>query len=314
MYQVRLYTLADLDIWNEFIRASKNGTFLFDRDYMDYHSDRFLDYSLIILAQGRVVALLPANRIDTKVLSHGGLTYGGVVVDQKMTTSRMLEVFKAITEFLRQQGIEELEYKTVPSIYHRAPAQEDLYALFRLNARLHRRDVLSIVDYAGRVEMQERRLRGLKRAEKKDIAFMESSRWSDFWQVLNENLSERYARQPAHSLDEIVLLKNRFPEQIRLFVAEHQNQVVAGAVMYCASPVAHVQYIACNGAGREQNALDLLFIRLIQEFNSYSKFDFGISTEQNGHYLNEGLVEFKEGFGARAYMHDHYSLSLNQRT
>ena len=33
--------------WDAFVKTSKNGTFLFMRDYMEYHNDRFIDYSLL---------------------------------------------------------------------------------------------------------------------------------------------------------------------------------------------------------------------------------------------------------------------------
>ena len=37
--------------------------------------------------------------------------------------------------------------------------------------------------------------------------------------------------------------------------------------------------------------------------------DFGISTEERGQRLNEGLASYKEGFGARAVNYDTYALS-----
>ena len=33
--------------WNRAVESSKNGTFLFDRRFMDYHRDRFCDCSLV---------------------------------------------------------------------------------------------------------------------------------------------------------------------------------------------------------------------------------------------------------------------------
>lgn len=41
------YTQNDKPLWNAFNAESKNGLFMFDRDYMDYHSDRFVDNSLM---------------------------------------------------------------------------------------------------------------------------------------------------------------------------------------------------------------------------------------------------------------------------
>lgn len=313
MFRVRPYTAQNFEAWNAFNLASKNGTFLFDRNYMDYHSDRFADYSLLIVdEQDQIAGLLPACREGSVVRSHAGLTYGGIVTDDRMRTSRMLDLFGVVVRHLRERGVDNLEYKTIPSIYHRLPAQEDLYALFRLKADLIRRDVLSVIQLPLKLKFQSRRLRGIKKAESFNVKISETSRWESFWSILSDNLRDKHGKEPVHSLQEILLLRGRFPEHVRLFTAQMEDEVVAGAVMYCAPPVVHVQYIASNESGRKVGALDLLFAHLIRDFSGYSYFDFGISTEENGYVLNEGLIEFKEGFGASCILHDQYILRLGK--
>ena len=145
--QVERYTTADRETWNDFVRQSKNGTFLFERAYMDYHRDRFVDHSLVVRDQrNRMIAVLPASRHDGMLVSHGGLTYGGFVSGPSMTTKRMLEVFEMSLRHLRGEGIERMTYKCVPHIYHSMPAEEDAYALFAQGGRLVRRDVSSAID------------------------------------------------------------------------------------------------------------------------------------------------------------------------
>src|SRR6202035_623782 len=80
LMHVAHYSAADGEAWNDFVRASRNGTFLLERAYMDYHSNRFHDASLIVRGhEEEIVAVLPANRTDNVVTSHGGLTYGGLI-------------------------------------------------------------------------------------------------------------------------------------------------------------------------------------------------------------------------------------------
>jgi hypothetical protein len=43
------------------------------------------------------------------------------------------------------QGMRSLLYKTMPSIYHQLPCEDDRYALFRCQAQLLRREVLSVI-------------------------------------------------------------------------------------------------------------------------------------------------------------------------
>lgn len=311
MLLLRSYIAADSERWNAFVAGSRNGTFLFDRNYMDYHSDRFEDASLLVYDDDVLVGVLPASRSGDSVVSHGGLTYGGLVVDDRMTAATILSIFLVLLEHFRAAGVRRFVYKTVPSIYHRAPTEEDAYALFRLDARLIRRDVLSVIDQTSRIPIQERRRRGAKKAAARGMIVSESREWQAFWDLLSSRLGEKYDTRPVHTADEIRLLADRFPDNIRLFACHSGGAMMAGVVMYDTGRVAHAQYIAASEEGRRTGAQDLLFGTLIDRFKNRRWFDFGISNEQNGRYLNEGLVAYKEGFGARTVVHDFYEVVLS---
>ncbi len=298
--------------WDAFVDGAKNATFLFYRSYMDYHAPRFIDHSLIFKQNGMTVALLPAHEAAGDLSSHGGLTYGGLIVGDDMTTAMMFAVFKALIGYAREAGFKALQYKTVPTIYHRRPAEEDRYALFRFDAKLMRRDVLSVVDPAAGALRQTRRRRAAAKAVRAGISVVEDTDFSVFWPVLEALLSERYDTVPVHSLAEIELLHSQFPNHIRLFTArDSAGEIQAGAVIYESIQVAHVQYMAASGTGRGNGALDLVLSHLLdQVFTTKQWFDFGISNEAEGRKLNEGLIDFKEGFGARAVVHDIYRFDL----
>jgi hypothetical protein len=308
------YQPADRAAWNEFVRCSKNGTFLFEREYMEYHSDRFTDLSMVFRKDdGRIAALLPACVQGDVLVSHAGLTYGGLVVHQESTLPVVLEAFGALIQRASAEGLRELSYKTLPAIYHNGPAEEDRYALFRAGARLARRDVWSVVDLQTRAPVQERRRRSLRRAEKAGVQIQASQEWGAFWDVLTENLQRRYGVRPVHSVEEITLLASRFPANIRLTVAHHEGRLVAGVVLYVTSRVVHVQYPGISEEGMALGALDALHFALIDEFaRTHRYYDFGGVTEQGGRMLNRGLLEFKEGFGGRTITHDFYSLDLHE--
>jgi hypothetical protein len=311
--RVERYTTENEQEWNHFVHSSKNGTFLFDRGYMEYHCGRFADASLVVRDDhGRPIALLPASRHDRVLRSHGGLTYGGFVSGARMTTPRMLEVFDACLEHLRDDGIERLLYKCVPHIYHSLPAEEDAYALFVRDAALVRRDVTSAIDTRRPLPLQERRQRALQRARRAGLRVERTDEFHRFWPVLERNLAERHGRKPVHTLDEITYLAGRFPENIPLFVCTAGEDVLAGTVVYISANVCHIQYNAASDEGRRQGALDLVLAAVIERFSpTHRVIDFGISTERDGRYLNEGLIEYKEGFGARAVNYDFYELRLS---
>ncbi len=309
--KVERYQGSDSAAWNDFVRVSKNGTFLFDRGYMDYHSDRFVDHSLVLRAEdGRILALLPAAERDNELHSHAGLTYGGLILGNATGSVAAIEMIEAIRAYLASSGLAFLHYKTIPSIYHQQPAEEDRYALFRAGAVLTRRDVLSVVPREDRLKYQDRRARGVKAAAKAGVELVESRDFEPFWRVLEDTLRERFGARPVHSLEEIILLHGRFPESIRLFEGRVDGQTAAGCVIFETARVAHVQYIATSGSGRKIHGLDAVFDHLLR--NVYPEkhfFDLGNSNGAAGDMLNTGLVEQKEGFGARTIVHDYYTLT-----
>jgi hypothetical protein len=298
--------------WDEFVRASKNGTFLFIRDYMDYHRDRFQDHSLIVRDEkDKPIALLPANRKGNLLSSHDGLTYGGFVVDGRMALPLMTKAFEAVIQYLTEKGFRKLMYKTIPYIYHCLPSEEDRCCLFQTKGRCFRRDVLTVIDYHDRVDYQERRSRSIKKAMNHTLEVRETSDYEQFWEFLSENLFTRYGRKPVHTVEEIRLLASRFPDNIKLFASYKRNLMNAGAVLYLSRNVCHVQYNATHPRGKESGALDLLMDYLIRLHSlTHRYFDFGVSSEENGRYLNTGLVEYKEGFGGRTVVHDFYEVDL----
>jgi hypothetical protein len=314
MLSVQRYAPDQKETWNAFVDSAKNATFLFHRDYMDYHASRFADHSLMFEMNGATIALLPAHEVKAELHSHGGLTYGGLITGDDMTTKMMLSIFEALVQYAGKFGFESLYYKTMPAIYHRRPAEEDRYALFRRDAKLVRRDVLSVIDPATAATRQQRRRRGVAKAVRAGLTVVENVDFTGFWRILGDLLDARHNTAPVHSLAEIELLHNRFPDHIRLFMARGstEEEMQAGVVIYESAHVAHVQYMATTAEGRKNGALDLVLSNLLDHvFNSKRWFDFGISNEDGGRVLNEGLIDFKEGFGARALVHDCYRLDLS---
>jgi hypothetical protein len=307
---------AAKNAWDRFVGVSKNGTFLFFRDYMDYHRDRFVDHSLIIRDdRGDAVALLPANENRDTHSSHDGLTYGGFIVDSRMALPTMTKVFEAATQYLTDRGFRRMTYKTIPYIYHCVPSEEDRCCLFRSRGRCYRRDALTVIEYGSRIGYQARRRRSIGKAIGHRLIARESHDYEQFWEFLSENLQKRYGRSPVHTVGEMKLLASRFPENIRLFATYEKDRMTSGAVLYLSRNVCHVQYNAADERGKTTGALDLLIDHLIGLHAGKCKyFDLGVSTEENGRHLNTGLIDYKEGFGGRTVVHDFYEIDLQEQS
>lgn len=311
MIQIVPYAPERASDWGAFNQSARNGHFIFDRRFMDYHAHRFTDASLLIQDERGLLALLPANRTGDEIVSHGGLTFGGLILGEQASAALVLAILHEVGAHYRGCGATGLTYKAVPPIYHRRPAQDDLYALTRLGARLVRRDLSTSIDLREPGSRGSRRTRGIRAAKKAGLQVGLSERLDAFWDVLTATLESRHGVAPTHSLEEMRLLYGRFPENIRLFVAEDAGEVVAGTVVFETETVAHAQYIAANPQGRANGGLDLVFDSAIAHYSPSKRFfDFGISTTDGGHVLNEGLVRHKEEFGGSSIVHDVYQLSL----
>lgn len=309
MYEIVRYTPELKAQWDSFVRKSRNGTFLFLRDYMDYHRQRFTDFSLLIFHKQSLVALLPLNKeADGSVASHSGLTYGGLITDKKGRAERVMKLFECLNTWLRDAGITHVVYRPVPWIYHQIPAEEDLYALFNVcNARLTAREISSTIAQENKLAFSQSRKDCLRKADKAGVKVTATNDFAAFWDILSSNLQQRYAVNPVHSLAEIMALASLFPHEIRLYAAYLDNEMVAGTVVYVMPRVVHVQYISASAKGKAVGALDILFRYLIDEvYVDKPYFDFGKSTEDRGRRLNEQLIFQKEGFGGRGVCYDTY--------
>ena len=312
MYEIRRYTPEMADEWNLFVASSKNGTFLFDRRYMDYHSDRFEDCSLMVYRKNRLFALLPGNRKDKTYVSHQGLTYGGLITDGQATAEHVCDIFVAVNAWLKDRHFHKVIYKPVPWIYHSLPADEDLYALFvRCQARLVERDVSSTIVFANRLKFTESRLSGVRKARQNGLVVRESDDIESFWSILTQNLQMKYGAMPVHTALEMRLLKDRFPQHIRLFMTYKSELPLGGTVLYLTPQVVHTQYISASLEGKRLGALDLLFYHLLNE-ESFSRpyFDFGTSARDNSNEVNSSLIFQKQGFGGRSVCYDWYEYDL----
>lgn len=309
------YDPSCADAWNRLVATARNGHFLFDRGFMEYHADRFQDASVLFFEKGRLLGVMPANRQGDIVYSHQGLTFGGVVVEDKLTAGRMLAVFGALRSYLGGLGVASLVYKAMPHIYHRRPAEEDLYALFQNGAELVRRDIATVIDYSAPGNVAAPRRWGIRRATTRGVSFSETAAWQDYWALLTAVLAERHGIHPVHTLAEISLLRDRFPEAVRLFAAlSRAGSMLAGAVIFETPTVAHAQYAAVSSEGRAVCALDGLYMFLIDYYRSSKRrFDFGISTDCDGRVLNTGLVQQKEEFGGSGIAYDTYRLRIARR-
>ena len=299
-YQVRLYQPQDFSFWNTFISVAKNATFLFHRNFIEYHSNRFEDYSLMVLDGEKLVAVLPANRLGNTVYSHQGLSYGAIVVSDAIRIKDYVTLAKELMQFLHTNDISNLEIKLLPKIYHQTIADELDYVAFLMKAEILRTDVYLAIDMQKEYEPNRNRKRALKIASQLGVEIKEDTNYADFWnQILSPNLKERFGVTPVHSCSEIEKLAALFPDTIKLFNAYQGLDLKAGVVLFLSETVAHFQYSSGGNDRTDTAALDILFNYVIQKYFDKKYVSLGSCSEENGLKLNDGLAYWKESFGAK---------------
>ncbi len=301
-------------LWDNFISKAKNATFLFHRDFMEYHKDRFDDASVLIKHKDELKAVFPANISSGIVHSHQGLTYGGLVLDSSIKLPEVIACFQALMQHYENKGIKTIWIKSLPKIYHLGPSDELDYVFFKIEAQLFRCDLLSVV-HPPDINYSKSRREGFRRAIKSELSVEETDDLQPFWnEVLIPNLKSKFEVEPLHTLEEIKKLRAYFPENIRQFnVYDNSGKLIAGCTIFESERVAHAQYIAANGSKNELGSLDFLHDHLLRNvFKDKEFFDFGKSNEDEGQRINEGLLFWKEGFGARSISHNFYSIQTSK--
>jgi hypothetical protein len=310
MIRTERYHLGLSEDWDEILEDSDMATFLHRRSYMDYHGDRFEDFSLVAFEQGRPMALLPANRSGDKMFSHQGLTYGGFVFRKGLSPKIQKDITHQMLAFLKAQGFKSLYLKPVPLLF--APGQILFNELSNgFEVELLGREITMAIPLPLKTETWNvDKRRGLRRAMDFGLQVEDSGTFEAFWnEILIPNLWERYKAKPVHSLEEISMLARKHP--IRQLNVYKDSELLAGMTVYDMGEVVHVQYTSSSKKGRSLRALDYLVHQLCTEYYPDKKYlNLGTSHEQMGRVVKEGLFAWKKSYGSVPFEHEHYRVGF----
>ncbi|PHS62498.1 MAG: GNAT family N-acetyltransferase [Flavobacterium sp.] len=308
MFVVKQYKKEYKQEWDSFVKTAKNATFLFQRDFMDYHSDRFEDFSLMVYKGDKLYALLPANKKGNNVISHQGLTYGSFVLQDSAKLFYSFNAFKKVLEFLYNEEIKKLDMRVIPSFYNNVPSDELEYILFKANAKTIKSDVILLIDYKNPLSFIKSRRQAIRRGAKNNLIIKIEDNYNDFWNtILIPNMYNKYKVKPIHSLNEIKELASKFPENIKQFNVYKDEELVAGSTIFITKTTIHPQYISANIEKNTLESLDFLYNHIINLYkDEKSFFDFNTSSEDSGNLINKGIIFWKESFGARPHIVNNY--------
>lgn len=312
-YCIKQYQQSDYTNWNAFIGQAKNASFLFQRDFMEYHKDRFEDFSLLVFDVGKLVAVLPANRVGEIIFSHQGLTYGGLIYSSKIKAEKVEDIIDSLLSFLKGNGIFSFYYKPIPSFYSSGGNQENDFFLIKKGAFLDHKEMNLAINLTMPLTISKSKLKHFRKIQHLDLEIVEETQCESFWKlVLEPRLKEKYDAKPVHSLLEISQLKANFPNNIKQFSVYYDNDIIAGITLFETDAVVKSQYGATTKKGEELRALDFLIITLVQKYKQEGKlfFDMGIVNEDNEQGFHAGLLKQKEELGCSVYSQDFYKMNL----
>jgi hypothetical protein len=312
-YSVKPYRESDYANWNAFIGQAKNATFLFHRDFMEYHRDRFEDFSLMVFEDEKIIAVLPANRVGDIVYSHQGLTYGGLVYCHKLNGEKVQNILDSILSFFKENEVKSFCFKPIPLFYSSKGNAEMEFFMLKKGAFLDKKEMNLAINLALPLAISKSKLKHFRKIEELDLEMFEEQQLESFWElVLEPRLLEKYNAKPVHTLQEITTLKEKFPNKIKQFSVYFEDVIIAGITVFETETVVKSQYGATTKKGEELRALDFLFINLIQKFKSEGKlfFDMGIVNDDNEKGYHAGLLKQKEELGCSVYSQDFYKMNL----
>jgi len=129
--------------------------------------------------------------------------------------------------------LKRLNFKLFPSIYCSQPSDEIKYALFLSEAKLTRRDALVTIDLQSQFKIDSNRVEGVKRAKKLGLKIKKEINFSSFWNtVLIPNLEAKHQAKPVHTLAEIQILQEKFPNNIVQYNVYQEDEIIAGTTLF----------------------------------------------------------------------------------
>ncbi|WCO00836.1 FemAB family protein [Psychroserpens ponticola] len=314
-YSVKVYHSDFKKQWDEFVTHSKNATFLFQRDFMDYHKDRFKDYSLMVYDGEQLLAIFPANISNDIVYSHQGLTYGGLFFDERLTSTQIQEIFELVLAFFKTKNIQSVIVKSLPEFYqfHSSRVIDDLYK--QDHSSIVKENIILAIDYNQDFKIAKSKIKRFKKLQRNQLTIKEGKlEINAFWNtILLKRLAEKHNSKPVHNLLEIQYLHSKFEDEITQYNIYREEEILAGITIFKKGNIVKSQYGMASIEGEKLNALDMLFVSLIIKFKEEGMqyFTMGSVNDNSELGYSKGMLKQKEELGCRKYTQNIWKIELN---
>ncbi len=318
-FQARPLEPGEALSWDEFVEMSNNGTLFHRQDFLAYHPpDRFQREDLVLQQDGRLKGLLPLARTREGArvvgISPYGGSYGGLITGHEKSGT-LIEMTTGLLEYLIHRGYSKLRVGSAPMVYHkRQDVSAEYFLTHRCPSRLVQRRITSVIPLEDAKCFSAGIRRKINRAKREGVSVEMSRDVKTLYPMLQESVETKHGSRLTHSLSELADLVSRLETHIEVAIAFQGETPFAGVLCFLnSSPCVMAFYNGLLRDFQHPSGLAPVFDFLVDHYKQREKrfLDLGASS-MLGKYLNRGLLQFKEGLGARHWYRDTYELDLNR--
>ena len=315
MIKVKKFSKDNYLAWDSFVRNANNGTIFHLRKFLNYHSpERFKDNSIELYKGNNLLSVFPAADIMKEgkriLVSHPGASYGSFITKEDLSIKNAIEMVEELNGYAIRQGFDGIEMTIPPSFYSNRVSNYVEYALLSGGFDYFRREVTSTLTIGENEEdilnkFKPSHQRAVKKSKNLGVEVKITKKVEEFFSILETNLKIRHDVKPTHTIDELKTLITFFPEEINVFGAFYNHQMIAGVLnIIVKKGVALAFYISHKNEFQELRPLNLLFFNIFKWAitKNIKMYDFGTFTVDG--VANMGLGRFKENFGASGVFRD----------
>ncbi len=313
--EIKRFTSSSVQQWDDFVARANNGTIFHTMKFLSYHPvGRFKNHHLMVFDREKPIAVFPAIEDDKIIISHKGASYGGLVVDTSLGIQDICQVVERITEHFRKNDFNEIVLTQTPLIYYRTPHQYIDFALIKSGYKYKKREITAVISLDHDEPLNsfhDDARRSTKKAIREGVIVRISDDFASFYHILEKNLGMRHNVKPTHTPEELMKIKNLFPNQIILFSALHREKMIGGMVNFTANVNTILAfYISHDAKYQEYRPVNLLFYEVIKWYRAQKFLYLDLGTFTLNMEPNWGLGRFKENHNAHGFLRDTYQIIL----
>ncbi len=306
------YTEEWKEKWDEFVLESNNGTIFHMQKFFDYHKKgKFSFNHLIFLENDQIKAVLPGQIINGLFESPIGASYGSIVT-KDVKFSEAMEIISTLQEFSRQNNINELMLTSAPMIYEKHMNQNLDFAMLWQDFRYSLHYISSAIKLDKNEDIISRFQATVRRNVRKtlkdpDVRVEINERYDQFYPILLENKA-RHDVKPTHSYEDLLKLRDLFPENLKLFMVYYKDKPIAGSSLFiCNEVVTLCFYNMLLYDYQHLKPIHRVMYEVVKwsTENGYQYVDIGVSQDtkaDNPMTPSMSLIDFKEKFDAKTIM------------